>query len=78
MVDVGLEYLNQTVSTPGQFAAPPLDSAGGSAALSPGNEQWIDLNLQPGDYLLACFIPDLTNRGKPHFTEGMHLNFHKS
>ena len=53
---------------------PPFDDAGGIAALQTGTSGWIKLNLQPGNYVALCFVPD-TKTGKPHFMLGMMTNF---
>lgn len=45
--------------------------AGYAASQSADTTQWLALDLQPGYYVLACFIPDPTNEGTPHAFEGM-------
>ena len=37
--------------------------------LTPGGEAWMKVNLEPGRYLLICFIE--TAEGEPHFHKGM-------
>lgn len=44
-------------------------AAGGANAVAPGNSASLTLNLEPGNYVLACFIPDA--KGVPHFMHGM-------
>jgi hypothetical protein len=55
---------------------PPFSSAGGNGALAPGGEAWVRLNLSPGDYLAACFVPDDEAPHLPHIELGMVHAFH--
>jgi hypothetical protein len=41
------------------------------APMSPGTEAWITLDLEPGNYLLLCFLPDLNGDFSPHMAHGM-------
>ena len=41
------------------------------APMSPGAEAWITLDLEPGNYLLLCFLPDLNGDFMPHMDHGM-------
>lgn len=52
---------------------PPGDAAGGLAAIEPGATGWVTLNLAPGTYFVACFVPD--SSGKPHVADGMYTSF---
>jgi hypothetical protein len=36
----------------------------------PGAHAFVDLDLEPGEYGLICFLPDMKD-GKPHFHHGM-------
>ncbi|MGQ0805273.1 MAG: hypothetical protein ACT4PI_15595 [Actinomycetota bacterium] len=49
---------------------PPFTPVGGTQALLPGASQLLQLNLEPGEYLLACFIPSIVD-GVPHVHKGM-------
>ncbi len=42
---------------------------GGVNSVAPGNEASVDIELEPGDYLLLCGIPDVA--GRPHAMRGM-------
>jgi hypothetical protein len=42
---------------------------GGAGALDPGNSDEVTLNLAPGQYAIACFIPSAD--GVPHLAKGM-------
>lgn len=42
---------------------------GGVNSVAPGNEASVDIQLEPGDYLLLCGIPDVA--GRPHAMRGM-------
>jgi hypothetical protein len=49
----------------------PLGKAvGGIAGMEAGMTQSFSVNLQPGNYLLICFLPD-SKDGKPHLAHGM-------
>jgi len=48
----------------------PFEFAGGTLALSPGGENFLTLDLVPGNYVLVCFVPDVDD-GKPHLAHGM-------
>jgi len=55
-------------------APPPVDFVSGSAApFSPGHVEWIKEKLTPGEYVMACFVPD--GQGKPHADDGMVAHF---
>ena len=43
--------------------------AGGPNAAAPGASSSLTMNLQPGNYVLMCFIPDA--KGVPHMMKGM-------
>jgi hypothetical protein len=51
----------------GELPATPL---GGIPALAKGKNAFFDANLEPGDYVLICFVPDAKDN-KPHFEHGM-------
>lgn len=52
----------------------PGTAMGGVAAMAPGEENVIDLDLAPGRYALICFVPDARD-GKPHVAHGMVEEF---
>lgn len=42
------------------------------APMSQGEEAWVNLDLEPGTYVIACFLPDLASaEGHAHVQEGM-------
>lgn len=53
---------------------PPVEVAGGVAALAKGRSAIIPVNLKPGKYGMICFVPDAKD-GKPHFHHGMTAEF---
>lgn len=59
---------------PGATTPPPGKFLGGSGAISNGVENWWTVDLEPGEYLILCFVPDLTSRA-PHFVMGMLTQF---
>ena len=38
---------------------------------SPETSQYVSVDLQPGYYVLLCFVPDPQQEGIPHAFEGM-------
>jgi hypothetical protein len=54
-------------------AAPPFEDAGGFVAIEPGEAGWLHLDLEPGEYVALCFVPD--EEGKSHTEHGMVLSF---
>jgi uncharacterized cupredoxin-like copper-binding protein len=53
-----------------QSGPAPGSLQGGVSAIMPGTHAFIEVDLQPGEYGLICFIPD-TKDGKAHFEHGM-------
>ncbi|HYD09576.1 MAG TPA: hypothetical protein VEA78_05685 [Acidimicrobiales bacterium] len=53
---------------------PPITSAGGIGPITPGIRSEVELELAPGDYVFACFIPDVAD-GAPHLVKGMIEGF---
>ena len=49
---------------------PPGKPVGGTVGIAPGRANLLEVDLQPGEYALVCFIPDHKD-GKPHFMHGM-------
>jgi uncharacterized cupredoxin-like copper-binding protein len=52
----------------------PGNALGGIAGLAPGNSAYFEVDLTPGNYALACFVPD-SKDGKPHIAHGMVKEF---
>lgn len=48
----------------------PATIHGGVSGIMPGTHSFVEVDLQPGDYGLICFLPDAKD-GKPHFKHGM-------
>ncbi len=53
---------------------PPFVAVAGAAPMDPGNTVWPVLDLEAGDYVTVCFIPD-PETGKPHLMLGMYADF---
>jgi hypothetical protein len=49
---------------------PPGTPLGGNGAISSGLSNYLTLNLEPGRYLVLCFVPDPAD-GVPHAMKGM-------
>ena len=58
----------------GMKGMPPIIPEGGIVALSPGQTNVLTVDLEPGDYALYCFIPDMKD-GKEHVKHGMLKKF---
>lgn len=54
---------------PGATAPPPATSVGGPGALSPGLYDYWTVTLEPGRYMVVCFVP--APDGQPHAMKGM-------
>jgi hypothetical protein len=50
--------------------APPARPLGGMTGIAKGRHGFFTVDLQPGNYGLICFYPDMKD-GKPHFMHGM-------
>ncbi len=61
-------------STEPPAGPPPISSAGGSAAASPGTSIVVPLDLDAGNYVMVCFVPD-KDSGQPHIALGMIQSF---
>ncbi|HEX6105889.1 MAG TPA: hypothetical protein VFZ26_09910 [Gemmatimonadales bacterium] len=48
----------------------PATIHGGVSAIMPGAEAFLEVDLEPGDYGLICFVPDMKD-GKGHYHHGM-------
>lgn len=53
---------------------PPFEPVGGMQALAAGMRGWAVLDLEPGNYLAVCFVPDPAS-GQPHTALGMVASF---
>ena len=53
-----------------QVGPPPGTLHGGVSAIMPNTRAFVEVDLEPGEYGLICFIPDMKD-GKPHFVHGM-------
>ena len=54
--------------------APPFADVGGMQGIMPGAAAWLDLNLEPGNYVALCHIPDMAS-GEEHMHLGMIMPF---
>ncbi len=53
---------------------PPGEVVGGASSIAGNNENFIDVDLTPGDYGFLCFVPDAKD-GKAHVAHGMMQQF---
>lgn len=49
---------------------PPALPVGGTTLLSTGQHNLVEIDFEPGEYALFCFVPDAGD-GKPHVAHGM-------
>ncbi len=49
---------------------PPGKLHGGVSGIMPGDAAFVDVDLEPGEYGLICFVPDAKD-GKGHYQHGM-------
>ena len=56
---------------PNPAALIDVTDAFGVGTQSTGTTQWLATNLEPGYYIITCFIPDPTKDHLPHVFEGM-------
>ncbi len=62
-------------AAPAEASGPPPFVAGtGAAPMSPGATNYVELDAQPGEYLVVCFVPD-AETGMPHAMMGMIASF---
>jgi hypothetical protein len=54
----------------GQSGPAPAVAIGGASGLANGRHMYIAVDLEPGRYVLLCFIPDVKD-GRPHSDHGM-------
>lgn len=58
----------------GEQTGPPFVGVAGAAPMDPDNTVWPVLDLESGNYVSVCFIPD-PKSGEPHFMLGMFQGF---
>lgn len=75
---ITMQQLMELMSMP-EGATPPADvpfseadftSVGGLEIISSGETAWLPLDLKPGTYFIACWVPD-KDTGAPHAAMGM-------
>jgi hypothetical protein len=66
---VSFEEFGAALQSEGESALRLTTLTGGAGALSPFKSGEVTLNLTPGQYALACFIP--SQDGVPHLAKGM-------
>jgi hypothetical protein len=59
-----------TSDAPPPEGPPPFTSAGGGGAIAAASDMYVQLDLEAGDYVLLCFVPDEAT-GAPHAALGM-------
>jgi uncharacterized cupredoxin-like copper-binding protein len=53
---------------------PPFELIAGAAPMSPGATNYFEIDLEAGEYVAICFVPDVET-GMPHFMMGMIAGF---
>lgn len=69
------EYLDLVASAaageePGDDDPVSSEPAGFVYPISAGEEMWLNVSLEPGAYVIICFLPDFVS-GHAHFQLGM-------
>lgn len=54
---------------------PPMDMVGGVMPMANLYANFVEVDLEPGEYVAWCFIPSPANGGAPHFALGMARPF---
>lgn len=65
------EVLAYLQAEPKPEGEPVVAAMGGAGSIDPGQQEWVELDLPKGRYVLVSFVPDLTKGGIPQFLEGM-------
>ncbi|MDP9359076.1 MAG: hypothetical protein M3R02_28100 [Chloroflexota bacterium] len=75
---ITLDQVMQLLQLPEGAAPPPgmpnpeeIMPAAFAATISEDAAEWVALDLEPGYYIVACFIPDRENPQMPHAAEGL-------
>lgn len=58
----------------GEEGEPPAVPVSGTTVLTTGNRMFVDYDLEPGNYIAACFVHD-PETGAPHVALGMLVPF---
>lgn len=66
----GIEATPEAMASPKASGPPPFTAIGGVAPMNPGVTNYLEVELDSGDYFAICFIPDFET-GAPHFALGM-------
>lgn len=70
----GAEENPEAQSSPEASGPPPFTAVGGVAPMFPGIINYLEVELDAGDYFAICFVPD-PETGAPHFALGMLMPF---
>jgi hypothetical protein len=73
-----MDQVMQLLQLPDNATPPPgvpnpndFTTAALASTQSAGTTVWLSLNLEPGTYVMLCFVPDPNNNYMPHAAEGM-------
>jgi hypothetical protein len=68
------ETLVEATPAAAEASGPPFVIVAGVAPMSPGQTNWMVLDLEAGEHFAICFLPDPAT-GAPHFALGMIMPF---
>ena len=71
---VGAFFTGTPAVTDIELSDSDLVDIDGTEIISPGQTTWIEVDLDPGTFAVACFIPD-QGSGAPHIMMGMYQLF---
>lgn len=68
------EEMASPEASPQAGGPPPFTAVAGAAPMNPSATNYVELDLEAGEYFAICFIPD-PETGAPHFALGMIMPF---
>ena len=67
----GVESVSDVMEMMASGSEPDVQPAFFWAPMSAGTEAWVTVDLEPGSYVVLCFLPDLNGDFSPHMNHGM-------
>jgi hypothetical protein len=70
-VDEGTTTLDARNTLMSSEGPPPYMPVWGWLPTGPGTQSWVTIDLEPGTYVVSCFLPNLNGDFSPHMLHGM-------